>query len=121
MRSLPLDVADEVNDLLQQEAEQSDGDADERHHDPAVPVEARRLPLQPLLVDGTVAGQVVEAVVSGQDAQLTRRVAVVHVDALEVAALQPATTSSHELDEGPFTYNALGWRFCYTVLHIGRQ
>jgi len=89
MGALPLDVADEVDDLLEEEAEQSDGDADERHDDPAVPVKTRRLPLQPLLVDAAVSRQVVEAVVSGQDAQLARRVPVVHVDALKVAALQP--------------------------------
>ena len=88
MSALPLDVADEVDDLLQQEAQQSDGDSNERHDDPAVPVESCRLALEPLLVDGAVPGQVVEAVVTGQDTQLARRVAVVHVHALKVTALQ---------------------------------
>ena len=81
-------MADEVDDLLQQKAEQSNGDADERHDKPPVPVESCRLPLKPLLVDGAVPGQVVEAVVTGQDAQLARRIAMIHVHALKVAALQ---------------------------------
>ena len=77
-----------MNDLLQQEAEHSDSDADECHDDPAVPVEPCRLPLKPLLVDGAMSGQVVEAVVTRQDAQLPRRVAIVRVHALKVTALQ---------------------------------
>ena len=99
MGTLPLDMADEVDDLLQQEAKQTDGDADDCHDDPAVPVESCRLPLQPLLVDAAVSRQVVEAVVTGQDAQLTRLVPVVHVDALKVAALQPPKTRTRSHPE----------------------
>lgn len=81
-------MADEVDDLLQQEAQQPYSDADERHDDPAVPVESCRLTLEPLLIDAAVSRQVVEAVVTRQDAQLTRRVTIIRVHALKVAALQ---------------------------------
>ena len=71
--SLPH-LGDEVDDLVEQEPEDPDGEADEPHHEPPVPVESRRLLLQPVAVHLAVRGEVLQALVRVQNLPLLVRV-----------------------------------------------
>ena len=59
---------------MQQESQDADGEADEPHHEPPVPVETRRLLLQPVAIDLAVRRQVLQALVGVEHLALLVRV-----------------------------------------------
>ena len=74
---LPLDLRDEIDDLMKKKSENSDREPDQTHHQPAVPVEPGRLLLQPVSVDLAVGREVLQTLVRVQDLTLLVRVLVV--------------------------------------------
>ncbi len=63
---------------MEEETEDADRESDESHHEPPVPVESRRLLLQPVAVHLAVRRQVLQALVRVEDLPLLLRVLVVH-------------------------------------------
>lgn len=63
---LPLELRDDVDDLMEEEAKDANGEAYDSHHEPSVPVKPGWLLLEPIPVNFRVWGKILQRLVAIQ-------------------------------------------------------